>query len=324
MLLDDLGVLLAYVQNHRVRLRRDGRWRMEDLRRLVPRLRLKRIRKQPLVAGWPLHLIFFTAKKLGLLTVRQGQQQFGKALRPWLEQSRAQQMASLFDLWRQAEDWNDLCLTPGLRCQEGAWRNDPVLARQALLAQLARTQPGQWFALDDFIAMIYDHLPDFQRPDGVYDTWYIQNATGAFLRGFEHWPAVEGRLIRYIWQGPLFWLGAVALDRSGETWSLTEQGAGFLQGQVEDAPSSEPILRVSPDYVITLAPHIGLWDRLRVALFAFWQASEPEYRYLITRRGLQRAGRRGVSAQRVLDFLERASRGALPENVRKTLGAFKS
>ena len=324
MLLDDLGTLLAYVQNHRVWLRQGQRWRMDDLKRLAPRLRLSGIRKQPLEAGGPLHLIFFATKKLGLLTVRQRRQQFGKALRPWLEQSRAQQMASLFAAWRRADDWNDLCLAPGLRCQEGAWRNDPVLAREALLAQLARTPAGQWFALDDFVAMMYEHLPDFQRPDGVYDTWYIQNAAGDFLRGFEHWPAVEGRLIRYLWQGPLFWLGALALDSAGETWSLTGQGAGFLQGDVTPEEVSAPILRVEPDYTIVLAPHIGLWDRLRVALFAFWQASEPEYRYRITRRGLQRAARRGVSTQRVLDFLQRASGGDVPENVRKSLGAFNS
>ncbi len=324
LLLDDLGTILAYVQNHQVWLRSNGGWRMRDLQRLLPRLRLSTIRKQPLEAGGPLHLIFFSAKKLGLLETRQRRQRFGKALRPWLEQSRAAQMLSLFQTWRLADDWNDLCLTPGLRCQKGAWRNDPVLARKALLARLAAVQPGAWFRLDDLIAMIHEHDPDFQRPDGLYDTWYIQNAAGDFLRGFEHWPAVEGRLIRYLWQGPLFWLGAVALDDGGEAWRLTPQGETFLQ---ENAPSSTPaapILRVLEDFSIVLAPHIGLWDRLRVALFSFWQASEPAYRYRITRRGLQRAARRGVSSQRILDFLQRASGDALPDKVIKALEAFSA
>ena len=319
LLLDDLGTLLAYVQNHQVWLRSQDRWRLKDLQALAPRLRLSNIRKQPLEAGGPLHLLFFTAKKLGLLAVRNRQQQFGKALRPWLEQSRAGQMSSLFRAWYTADDWNDLCLTPGLRCLEGAWRNDPVLARSTLLTQLERVEPGQWFALDDFIAMMYEHLPDFQRPSGIYDTWYIQNRAGEFLRGFEHWPAVEGRLIRYIWQGPLFWLGVVALDERAELWSLTRQGANMLQGIVPSETASGPVLTVHENYVITLSPHIGLWDRLRVALFAFWQSSEPEFSYLITKRGVQRAHRHGVSARRILDFLERASDGHVPDNIRKAL-----
>ncbi len=324
LLLDDLGTVLAYVQNHPVWLRSKGGWRLKDLHHLLPRLRLSTIRKQPLETGGPLHLLFFSAKKLGLLTTRNRQQRFGKALRPWLEQSRAAQMRSLFQAWREAEAWNDLCLTPGLRCQEGAWRNDPALARNRLLARLAEVEPGHWFGLDDLIALIYDHDPDFQRPDGLYDTWYIQNAAGDYLRGFDHWPAVEGQLIRYIWQGPLFWLGAVALDDTGDLWRLTPQGDTFLHGDTPPEQPISPVLSIDRDFTIVLAPHIGLWDRLRVALFTFWQASAPEYRYRITRRGLQRAARRGVSGQRILDFLQRASGDALPDNVRKALETYPS
>ncbi len=322
-LLDDLGTLLAYVQNHAVWLRSNGRWRLSDLQQLTPRLRLAALRKQPLEAGGPLHLIFYTAKKLNLIVERNRRHRFGKALRPWLEMSRDQQMQSLFRAWRDADDWNDLCLMPGLRCQDGAWSNDPLRTRQVLLEQLRRFAAGDWFGLEDFIAMMYEYLPDFQRPDGLYDTWYIQNAAGDFLRGFEHWPAVEGRLIRYIWHGPLFWLGVVALDEAGEAWSLTPQGRRLLDEATAEQDSDAPILSVGRDFNIVLAPHIGLWDRLRVALFAFWQASEPHYRYQITRRGLKRAAKRGVSSRQVLDFLHRASGGELPPNVRKALESYR-
>ncbi|HHB91416.1 MAG TPA: hypothetical protein ENK60_08935 [Anaerolineae bacterium] len=324
MLLDDLGTLLGFVQTHPVKLRADGRWRYGDLKKLQSRLRLSSIRKQPLEAGGPLHLIFFAAKQMGLIVERGGFQRFGQALRPWLEKSREEQMASLFHTWREAETWNDLCLTPGLRCQEGAWTNHPRLAREALLEQLQRAEPGAWYDLDDFVGMIYESMPDFQRPDANYDTWYIQNAAGDFLRGFEHWPAVEGAMIRYIWQGPLFWLGAVALDESGHRWRLTSQGHGFFHGVEPVGQPDAPVLEISKDFTITLRPHIGLWDRLRVELFTFWQASEPVYRYQITQRGLKRARRRGVSAQRVLAFLERASGGNVPDNVRRSLERFSS
>lgn len=320
MLLDDLGVLLAYVQNNKVWLRKENRWQMKDLRRLLPRLKLTSIRQQPLESGGPLHLLFFTAKRLQLLTAVKYQQRFGKALRPWLEQSRARQALSLFRAWRQAEDWNDLCLTPDLHCQAGAWRNDPVLAREALLEQAVRFSSDAWYELDAWIQTIYDHLPDFQRPDGHYDTWYIQNDAGDFLRGFEHWHEVEGRVIRYLWQGPLFWLGAVALDEAGALWRLTPRGEAFLQGNAPQAtPSDAPILSVSEDYEIKLASHIGLWDHLRVALFASWEATIPAYRYRLTRRGVRRAAKHGVLPQRILAFLDKSSRNTIPEKVRRAL-----
>ncbi len=326
MLLDDLGTLLAYVQNHRVRLRADGRWRYHDLRMLTPRLRLAKIREQPLEAGGPLHLLFFSAKKLGLLTTVRGYQRFGRALRPWLEQSRAAQMKDIFQVWRSAPEWNDLCLIPELRCQQGSWSNDPLLAREALLQELQRANPSHWYALDDFIAMIYHSMPDFQRPDANYNTWYIQNKEGVFLHGFEHWPDVEGALIRFIWQGPLFWLGAVAWAQDAPVWRLTHQGWAFLHPPVSTSEDDRdaPILTISNDFVITLAPHIGLWDRLRVALFTFWQSSDPEFRYLITQRGLKRARKRGVSTSRILAFLERASGHMVPENIRRALRRFDS
>ena len=320
MLLDDLAVLLAYVQNNKVWLRSENRWQLKDLWQLLPRLKLASIRQQPLEAGGPLHLLFFTARRLQLLTAVKHQQRFGKALRPWLEQSRARQALSLFRAWRQAEDWNDLCLTPDLHCQAGAWRNDPALAREALLAQAVRVTPDVWYEMDAWIQMIYDHLSDFQRPDGHYDTWYIQNEEGDFLRGFEHWFDVEGRLIRYLWQGPLFWLGAVELDDSGGRWRLTDRGEAFLQEKAPLArPSDAPILSIAEDYEIVLAPHIGLWDHLRVALFANWEASLPVYRYRLTRRGLTRAAKRGVSAQRILAFLDQSSHNTIPGKVRRVL-----
>jgi hypothetical protein len=323
LLLDDLGTVLAYVQNHQVWLRSKSRWRHEDWQRLLPRLRLSALRQQPLEMGGPLHLLIFAARKLGLLVTQKGRQRFGKALRPWLEQSRQAQLASLFQVWQQAHDWNDLCWGTGLRCLPGAWRNDSLQARSALLAQLAQVEPGQWFHLDALVTAIYQQNPDFQRPDGHYDTWYIEDETGTALRGFKHWHQVEGRLIRHLWQGPLFWLGAVALDADGQRWQLTQQGHYFLTGDAPPEPQQAAVLSVQKDYSLVLTPGISLWDRLRVARFAFWQASEPQYRYQITRRGMQRARKHGISGQRIVNFLMRASDNNVPETVRKTLESFQ-
>ena len=323
LLLDDLGTLLAYVQNHPVWLKRQGRWPVRDWQQLLPRLRLSSLREQPLEVGGPLHLLIWSARKLGLLVERQRRQRFGKALRPWLEMSRAAQLDSLFQAWRQAEDWNDLCLVSGLKCQPGAWRNDPLLARTTLLQMLAQAEPEVCFQLEALVQALYQQNPDFQRPDGLYDTWYIQDAAGQDLRGFEHWREVEGRLIQGIWQGPLFWLGVVAMDETGAFWHLTSAGAAMLRGEpVDDVPDA-PVLHVQEDFQIVLAPHIGLWDRLRVARFAFWLASEPEFRYQINRRGMLRARKHGISGAQIVDFLQRASHHQVPPRVQRTLESFR-
>ena len=57
--------------------------------------------------------------------------------------------------------------------------------------------------------------PDFQRPTGNYDTWYIRDTTTQeFLKGFEQWDAVEGALLRFLFRGPLHWLGRAGFGRA--------------------------------------------------------------------------------------------------------------
>ena len=36
--------------------------------------------------------------------------------------------------------------------------------------------------------------------------------SGQYLSGFESWDLVEGRLLRFLIEGPLFWLGAIACN----------------------------------------------------------------------------------------------------------------
>ena len=68
-----------------------------------------------------------------------------------------------------------------------------------------------------FVNAIHDSRPDFQRPTGDYDTWFIRSeATQEYLRGFGHWEAVEGNLIRWIITVPLHMLGVVDLAAPDE------------------------------------------------------------------------------------------------------------
>ncbi len=181
-------------------------------------------------------------------------------LRAWLSAPRSEQRRQLLAAWSRSTLWNDLCRTPALSCEQtGSWGNDPAGTRQRLLSLLARLQPGAWYDLAELAAAVKAQAPDFQRPDGNYDTWYIrQRSAPAFLRGFEHWEQVEGDLLRFVLDGPLYWLGATALAAAGANGphtsiSLTPAGHAWL-GDAPAPPEPEPaLLSVQPDFTV-LAP----------------------------------------------------------------------
>ena len=247
----------------------------------------------------------------------------GGALRParpavaWLEQSRHAQLRALAETW-SASAWNDLCHTPGLQCEGSGWSNDPIAARSALLDALPRDE--SWYRFDELAAVIKESDPDFQRPEGNYDTWYIRDEeTDAYLKGFDSWDLVEGRLLRFLLQGPLAWLGMA--DVGEGRFRLTERAVAWL----EDRPPDGAGVRVPPvvqaDGVI-LVPHNGdRYQRFQVARVAEPRPLEPgqPYRYDLTPRSLARAREEGIEPERVLAFLEEASDRPIPPGVRRAV-----
>src|SRR5690606_14296120 len=118
---------------------------------------------------------------------------------------------------------------PGLAF-EGAWQNDPLLARQAVFHFLEMLPPDAWYAIDDFVEFVKEEAPDFQRPTGEWDSWYIRDeATGEYLRGFESWDRVDGALIDFMLVGSMRWLGLVQLDADGDCFRLTDAGLAALE-----------------------------------------------------------------------------------------------
>ncbi len=173
-------------------------------------------------------------------------------------------------------------------------------------------------------------MPDFQRPDGNYDTWYIrQRGAPAFLRGFEHWQQVEGALLRFVLTGPLHWLGATTLAAVGDAQpasvSLTLAGHAWLH----DKPSAGraragPARSCSPTSPCWPRPVQPLLDRFRLARFttslgATWEDGQPTFAYRISQTGLRRAAQQGIDSARVLAFLQDRATDPLPANVARAL-----
>ena len=108
-----------------------------------------------------------------------------EATRKFLEASRVDALKMLIEAWQESERFNELRLMPGIIC-EGEWKNQPLVAREFLLNLVEAIPDNKWWNINAFINDIKKKYPDFQRPAGDYDSWFIKReADGQYLRGFE-------------------------------------------------------------------------------------------------------------------------------------------
>jgi hypothetical protein len=240
----------------------------------------------------------------------------------WLRLSREAQLRALVDAWSRSI-WNELRHTPDLICEGEGWQNDPLPARTALMDVLPTD--GNWYRLDDIVEAVKNIDPDFQRPDGNYDTWFIRDAEmGGYLGGFENWGKVEGRLLRYLVQGPLFWLGMVDLSGDGDpdaAYRLNPRALAWLGG----VPPAEDEVRVpfivTPEGILIVPHNAGRFERFQAARIADPEPLQPgkPYRYRLVPSSLAEAREQGITLERMLDFLDNGSGRPVPAGVRRGL-----
>jgi hypothetical protein len=315
-LVHDVFVYLVLLQNRDVRLYADGRLAKHDLAFLRRRIRDASERRLTFIR----HIV----ERAGLVTRQGGYLRLNSSpVKRWLSDPLAQQLAALQQYWRDDPDWNDLCLVPSLRCDhQTPWRNNPVATRHAILALLARCPTDGWWSLDSFVTAVKGFHPDFQRPDGDYDSWYIRDAAnGEYLSGFDSWDRVEGALLADLLNGILNWLGIVttASDPSlpGPVYHLTGAGARLLglEPGPEPAPDAPPI-EVQSDFYIELPPPTSLYTQFQLERFTEpIDSNAVPRRYQLTVGSLGRALAQGVRVEQILAFLQQAGERPVPPNV---------
>jgi hypothetical protein len=232
--------------------------------------------------------------------------------RHFLELPRSKALALLARTWQHNPAFNELRLLPGLRC-EGEWQNDPLLARYTVVENLRRVPSTAWWSLDSFIQYIKQDKPDFQRPAGDYDSWYIRDlASGEYLRGFGAWERVDGALLRFLIHGPMYWLGIVDLASPAPGEPVTAfRPSAWAANLLDGAPPSgleaeEENLLVSSDARLRVPRLTPRSARYQIARFCAWEAASPEaYAYRITPASLDRARQQGLRISHLQTLLQR-------------------
>ncbi len=229
---------------------------------------------------------------------------------------RWQALTLLTRAWRESESLNELRLVPGLVC-EGEWINQPRVTREFQFSLLEALPKGKWWSLPAFIRAIKDKYPDFQRPAGDYNSWFIKRLSdGTFLRGFSSWDEVEGALVRYLITGPMFWLGVVELARPEENENVT--AFRIVEKQVTSAEKGK--LTVSSNGRIIVPRLVPRVVRYLIARFCEWELAKPDdYRYRVTTGSLKKAREQGLKVGSLLSLLARNAASEIPPAFIKAL-----
>jgi hypothetical protein len=247
--------------------------------------------------------------------------------RKFLEAERGHTLAQLVGKWKESKQLNELALLPGL-ILEGEWRNDPLQAREAVLKFLETIPENTWWNIQSFINAIHQQYPDFQRPAGDYDSWFIRLAAhgdaqeAEYLRGFEHWDQVEGQLLRFMITGPLHWLGILDLAAPGEeklptTFRTSRWSAALLQSESpEGLPVEDEKILARSDARLILTAHVPRSVRYQIARFCQWDDLDREtYHYRLSPSSLQRASESGLLTNHLLAILRNHAEAVPPSLV---------
>ncbi|MEW6717789.1 MAG: helicase-associated domain-containing protein [Chloroflexota bacterium] len=279
----------------------------------------------PRVEDWPMPpgLLSDLLRTAGLLD--EAEQPQIEAVRRFLEIPRGEAMVQLFQAWFHSTDFNELLHLPRIRA-EGDWKNDPLRTRQMVYGFLSVLPKDIWWSLSAFVAAVKGRHPDFQRPVGDYDSWYLRDlASGEYLGGFIHWDEVDGALIRWMITGLMHWLGLVDLAASDAEavpacFRLSGWADVLIKGAASlDLPPETKFLHVRSDgrlHIPRLTPRAV---RFQLSRFCDWEAEKGEgYRYRLTPGSLARAREQSLRVGHLLSLLRKHAR-SVPPNIVQAL-----
>ena len=313
----DVFAMLAHLRKNSVRAKR-GVLAKHEFARLRPRLAGS---EQPQRMRFLHHI----CEEAGLIFRGDGVWRPTDEAAGWLKDGALARRRALYHTWLEDRNCNDLCMVPDVVCEDTGWRSDPVLARRGILDHLLKCPTDAWLRVTSLVDSIHDVDPDFMRPDGDYESWYIRDArTGHYLMGYDNWDKVEGALIRYFVEYPLYWLGVVAIgylqgEDGASCFRLTDSCAATVGlHELDEAPVQQMIVQSNLRVIVPLTA--SWYDRYLLERFARWEGEEHgTARYVIDDASVRACLARGVSINQILAFLRRATGDTVPAGALRSI-----
>lgn len=236
-------------------------------------------------------------------------------VKTFLEASRTDAIDNLYKAWLKSNTFDELRLIPTIIC-EGEWKNQPQVTREFLMNLINDIPQGKWWSLNAFLKAIKEKFPDFQRPAGDYDSWFIKRESdGQYLRGFAYWDSVDGALIKYLIQ-TLHWLGKVDLASAEEGGAISSfRLSSFIEKKEERGK-----IVVSSNGKVSVSRYFSRAVRYQIARFCDWDEEKNDnFNYSISAKSLKRATEQGLKAEQLLALLVKHTNNTVPPALVKAL-----
>jgi hypothetical protein len=237
-------------------------------------------------------------------------------IKSFLEAPRMDALKLLIEAWQSSLTFDELRLIPILIC-EGEWKNQPQVTREFLMDLVNSIPQNKWWSIPAFVRAIKEKFPDFQRPAGDYDSWFIKRESdGQYLRGFAYWDQVDGALVkRFI--HTLHWLGMADLASAEDGKDAT--AFRVTPFNVERSTLNGKI-GVNSNGKIMVSRFFSRAARYQISRFCEWEEDKPdEFHYQVTARSLSHAKEQGLQAAQLLSLLVKYTNGAVSPALVKSL-----
>ncbi|MBN2045803.1 MAG: helicase-associated domain-containing protein [Anaerolineales bacterium] len=252
-------------------------------------------------------------------------------VRAFLEAPRPEALASLADAWLHSPDFDDLAYIPHI-APAGEWRHNPMEMRQSAISMIRMLPEDQWWSLPALISTMRAQQPDFLRPKGDYDSWYLKDRrTGQYLRGIEFWDQVEGAYLEFLITGPLHWLGFVELaapqiDGPRSVFRFSPWWHDLWDGHAPDYTWHEDETpKMDSQGQILVPRQAPRAARYLIARFCEWRPPKGGmYSYQITPASLTLADQQGLKVRHLIGLLQRYSSSPLPPHTLKALSDWET
>lgn len=297
---------------------------LDQLTDLLAANRMRQSLSESVFTAWGKSRQFMESLLVSSSMVAADGQPIAEGLKTFFSAERDAGLHMLYQAWLDSRDINELRILPGLVC-EGNWQNDPIAPRKLMVELINELEDGTWWSISSLLAAVKDTNPDFQRPAGDYDSWFIrEEKSGGYLSGFSSWERVEGALLHYLLTGPLHWLGLVHLARGSSdgrftAFQLVPETRGMLRGEPPVTGQKENQSLQIKNVRLVVVP-IGAPRMLRYQVGRFCQlssASLKETRYLLTSASLSRASEQGLHIQQLLKLLDKEQPSVVPVHLRR-------